>query len=144
MQKMDYEIRKMTAEDYDNVYAFWNTIGGLKLDESDALENFKRYLERNPRLSYIVTANDQIVGTIQCGHDGRRGYIYHLAVKEDYRNQGIAKKLFTLCVEELKREGILRCNLYMLNSNKNALSFWEHNGWHAVESNFRLLQKVIK
>ncbi len=144
MHKMDYEIRKMTVEDYDKVYAFWSSISGLKLDESDAIENFKIYLERNPRLCFFVIANDQIVGTILCGHDGRRGYIYHLAVKENYRNQGIAKKLYTLSVEELKRQGILRCNLYLLESNKNAISFWEHNGWHGPEIKSRLLSKVIK
>ena len=26
-----------------------------------------------------------------CGHDGRRGYIYHVAVDENYRRKGIGR-----------------------------------------------------
>ncbi len=141
---MEYEIREMIREDFDKVNTFWHNIEGLKIDESDNRENYIRYLERNSHLSYLVIAHKQIVGTIQCGHDGRRGYIYHLAVKENCRHQGIAKQLYTLCVKELKRQGIVRCNLYMLASNQKALSFWEHNGWHIPDTDFRLLSKIIE
>jgi ribosomal protein S18 acetylase RimI-like enzyme len=141
---LDYEIREMTIDDYNHVYAFWSSVEGLKMDESDTSENIETYLKRNPRLSYVAVMGQEIIGTIKAGQDGRRGYMYHLAVKDNLRKQGIAKALYSKCVEEFKRQGIWRCNLYVLDSNKSALSFWEHNGWTPMECNFRMLQKVLK
>ena len=141
---LEYEIREMMIDHYDDVHAFWSSVQGLKMDESDTRENMETYLKRNPRLSYVAVMSDEIIGTIKAGQDGRRGYINHLAVKPSLRKQGIAKALYSLCMEELKRQGIWRCNIYVLDSNKSALSFWEHNGWAPLQNNFQMLQKVLK
>ncbi len=141
---MKYIIREMKIEDYDKVYIFWKSIDGLEIDESDTLENIAAYLKRNPRLSYLAIQDDQIIGTIKCGQDGRRGYIYHMAVDIKYRKQGLAKELYSICIEELKRQGIFRCNIYILDSNTDALSFWHHNGWQELEKNFKMLQKKLE
>jgi N-acetylglutamate synthase len=143
-ENADYNIREMMIEDYDRVHNFWNSIDGLKMDESDTRENLTVYLERNPHLSYVAVSGHKIVGTIKCGQDGRRGYMYHLAVENRYRKQGIAKALYSTCIEEFKRQGIWRCNLYVLDSNKEAISFWKHNGWSPLGNNFQVLQKVLK
>lgn len=51
---------------------------------------------------------DRIIGVVLAGHDGRRGYIYHMSVAEDYRKQGIAGKLLENSLSALKAEGINR------------------------------------
>lgn len=86
---MDYLIREMTIQDYQDVCSLWERTEGLKLDESDEYENLERYLLRNPKLSYVVWDDDRIIGAVKCGQDGRRGYLYHLAVHHEYRNLGI-------------------------------------------------------
>lgn len=141
---MLYEVKEMTMDDYDAVYSFWKTFDGLSIDESDERENMERYLRRNPHLSYVVYANEEVAATIKCGQDGRRGYIYHLAVKQEHRGAGLAKKLIDLCVEEFKTRQIYKCNLYVMDFNTGALSFWKHNGWNELDMNFKMLQKDLR
>ena len=43
---------------------------------------------------------------ILSGQDGRRGYIYHMAIAEDFRRRGIATALLDRCLEALRVEGI--------------------------------------
>ena len=133
----------MTISDHDKVLTFWKTIDGLSIDASDELPIFERYLLRNPKLSYLAEIDNVIIGTIKCAHDGRRGYIHHMAVSPKYRSLGIAKCLFSYSLKELKNQGIFKCNLYVLDTNPNALSFWKHNGWNPLERNFDTLQRDL-
>ena len=86
-------IREMTSEDYDAVYALWQATEGLGLSDADSREAIARYLERNPGLSFIAVENEELLGTVLCGHDGRRGYLHHLAVARSHRGQGLGRRL---------------------------------------------------
>ena len=141
---MDYLIREMTIQDYQDVCSLWERTEGLKLDESDEYENLERYLLRNPKLSYVVWDDDRIIGAVKCGQDGRRGYLYHLAVDHEYRNLGISKMLYSKCIQELKKQGIMKCTLYILCDNVDGLNYWEHNGWKVFDSNFYMLQRDLR
>ncbi|MEJ2055425.1 MAG: GNAT family N-acetyltransferase [Calditrichaceae bacterium] len=114
------------------------------MDEEDSYENMITFLNRNKGLSYVAIADKKIVATIKGAHDGRRGYISHLAVLPKYRGFGIAKALYELTLRELKQQGIWKCNLYVINTNKNALKFWKHNGWIELEYNFKMLQNNMR
>ena len=82
----EYTIRVMTLEDYDEVYALWMGIHGFGIRSiDDSKEGVERFLKRNPTTSMVAVADGKIVGAILCGHDGRRGCLYHVCVHEDYR-----------------------------------------------------------
>jgi N-acetylglutamate synthase len=141
---MDYEIIEMNINYYDKIIEFWKSIEGLyNSAEDDSYDSLKIYLERNPKLNYIVLLNGKIIATIKCGNDGRRGYLHHLAVHKDHRNKGIAKKLISLCLEELKALGIKKCNLFVMDGNEAALEFWKHNNFKELVYNYRTLQIAI-
>lgn len=55
----------------------------------DSEDGIAVYLKRNPDTCFVAEDEDEIVGIILSGHDGRRGYIYHMAVKLSCRNQGV-------------------------------------------------------
>ena len=75
-------IRAMKEEDYDKVYSLWKTIKGFGIRSmDDSREGIKRFLKRNPTTSVVALADDEVVGAILCGHDGRRGCFYHVCVK---------------------------------------------------------------
>jgi N-acetylglutamate synthase len=116
---------------------------GLSLDESDSLENMATFLKRNPKLSHVAVHDGKIIGTIKCAQDGRRGYISHMAVAPGYRSYGIARSLYEKSLQELRTQGIWRCNVYVLDSNPGALAFWKHNGWSELEKEFKMLQKKL-
>ncbi|MWC27683.1 GNAT family N-acetyltransferase [Paenibacillus sp. MMS18-CY102] len=122
-------IREMTIHDYEPMIQLWSSIEGLALSNADSKENIQRYLERNQGLSYVWEQDKQIVGTILCGHDGRRGFIYHVAVNPDYRNQKIGHQLVQTSLNQLRREGIDKCHIFVIEDNAIGNGFWSASGW---------------
>jgi ribosomal protein S18 acetylase RimI-like enzyme len=122
-------IREMVIDDYDQVRALWEASEGIQVSDIDSSASIARFLERNAGLSFVAHENDQLVGAVLCGHDGRRGYIDHLAVHSAFRRRGIARSLVSRCLFHLMRNGIRRWNLFVLEDNHDARSFWTHLGW---------------
>lgn len=122
--------RLLTIEDYDGVYELWNSVPGMGLnDYDDSYEGIKKYIERNPDTSFVAEDGGRIIGVILCGHDGRRGFIYHTAVLPQYRNRGIGKKLVQLALDALKQKGISKVALLVFSKNEIANAFWEKMGF---------------
>lgn len=126
------EIIGMTIEHYDEVYSLWESSEGVGLSSADSKEAVESYLKRNPSMSFIFVENNVIRGAILCGHDGRRGYIHHLAVHKDCRKRGVAKKLVKRVLSSLNDLGIKKCHLFVFKNNP-AVSFWKNIGWEYRE-----------
>ena len=102
-----FKIDVMTINDYDEVKALWMTIKGFAIRSiDDSYEGIERFLKRNPTTSVVARLNGKVVGAILCGHDGRRGCLYHVCVQEEYRRRGIGKAMVTQCMRALKDENI--------------------------------------
>ena len=134
------DISAMQIWDYDEVSALWARSEGVGLDPDDTRECIGAYLERNPGLSFVARDGGKLVGAVLCGHDGRRGYLHHLAVDHDHRRKGIGKALAAKCIEGLRAASIPKCNIFVFDENDPALAFWEADGWKG-RSDLRLLQK---
>jgi putative acetyltransferase len=126
---MSTVIREMTIADYDIVYRLWENSEGIGLSDADSKEGIKRFLERNPGLSFVAFDGEQIVGAALCGHDGRRGYIHHLAVAQSHRRKGIGKSLVGRCMFALMQIGIAKCHLFVFDNNQESIKFWRKIGW---------------
>lgn len=123
-------IRKMAITDYEGIFELWKNTEGMGLRSlDDSVQGISAFLKRNPTTSLVALDNDEIIGTILCGHDGRRGYIYHTVVKENCRRRGIATKLIESAVSALQKEGITRVCLNVMETNVFGKSFWERRGW---------------
>ena len=132
----------MTISDYDAAYALWAETEGMGLGDDDTRDRIAFYLARNPGLCFVAVADHSIVGTVLCGHEGRRGILRHLAVKRAFRGHGIARKLVNEVLVALARQGIKRCNIFVMDENLDGFGFWEHMGWYRLEDNFRTLQTL--
>ena len=120
----------MTKEDYDSVYALWKRISGFKMRSiDDSREGVERFLLRNPGISVVCEEDDTIVGAILCGHDGRRGCLYHVCVDERYRRRGIGKAMVVHAMEALKKEKINKVSLIAFTRNDVGNAFWKTIGW---------------
>jgi N-acetylglutamate synthase len=127
---MPVEIFEMKLEDYEEIYSLWKTTEGIGLhDYCDSKEGIANYLKRNPGLSFVARDNYKIIGTVLCGHDGRRGYLHHLAVAPGHRRKGIGKTLAETVLEQLRSLGIRKCHLFVFSENDNAQEFWQKIGW---------------
>lgn len=124
------QIRAMTIDDYDQVYALWLSCVGMGLNNlDDSKEGIERFLNRNPETCFVEEDEQKIVGVIICGNDGRRGYIYHTAVAPDYRHKGIAAALVERVMDALKRLGIHKTALVVFSKNGGGNAFWETLGF---------------
>lgn len=127
-------IRTMNISDYEKVYALWMSCKNMGFNNlDDSREGIERFLNRNPNTSFVVEENDIIIGIVLAGHDGRRGYIYHMAVNEDYRKQGIGKQLVERSLSALREEGINKVALLVFNRNEIGNAFWDKQGFIARE-----------
>ena len=120
------EIRKMRIEDYGVVYALWSGCPGVGLNSiDDSPEGFERYLRRNPDTCFLAEEDGRVIGTILACDDGRRGHINHLAVAEDRRRRGVARKLAETALAALKSLGVSKVNLVAFGTNEGGNAFWE-------------------
>lgn len=119
-------IRNFKLADYEEVYQLWKNTPGMGLNNiDDSREGIEQYVKRNPTTCFVATNNQEIVGAILSGHDGRRGFIYHLAVSMSFRMQGIGKKLVDAAINALEKEGIHKVALVAFSENIIGNSFWE-------------------
>lgn len=125
-------IRTMTIEDFEQVHALWMTIKGFGIRSiDDSKEGVERFLKRNPTTSVVAEIDNKIVGSILCGHDGRRGCLYHVCVDEKYRRHGIGKAMVVYAMQALKREKINKVSLIAFTVNDIGNAFWNTIEWTA-------------
>jgi ribosomal protein S18 acetylase RimI-like enzyme len=125
-------IREFKPSDYKAAVELWSSTEGVELAEGDSEESILKYLARNPGLSKVAIREGNLIGAVLCGHDGRRGFIYHLAVKSDERGYGVGKRIVQKCLEDLKTEKIERVLILVDRKNNNGLRFWTSCDWDEI------------
>lgn len=124
-------IRPLGRDDIPAVLELWRSTEGLGVGPGDSVEGVARLVERNPGCSWVATDGAAITGAILCGHDGRRGHLYHLAIAPTHRRQGLASALVQKSLLALRAAGIERCLLSVLVENDAATRFWTSIGARA-------------
>lgn len=127
-------IRIMRIEDYEELITMWKSTPNMGLRSlDDSREGISLFLNRNPNTNFVAYEDGRLVGAILSGHDGRRGYIYHTVVLPEYRKRGIASALVNMAIEALKKEGITRVCLNVMETNEQGKEFWMNRGWEKKE-----------
>ena len=139
---MSCAIRSMSLADYEAVLRLWQQTEGVGLNESDTRQGIALYLARNPGLSRVAAEGATIAGAVLCGHDGRRGYLHHLAVAKTHRKRGLGRALVEACLNALAQQGIPKCNIFLYADNAEGGAFWQHQGW-LKRPDLQVLQKTI-
>jgi ribosomal protein S18 acetylase RimI-like enzyme len=129
-------VREMHINDYDAIYALWNASLTSVRDIDDSRENIDKFLRRNAGLSVVAEHDGRVVGSVLCGHDGRRGMLYHVAVDSTQRRMGIGQKMVDACLSALRKEGIQKCALVSFKTNATGNAFWERMGFQIRDDVF--------
>jgi ribosomal protein S18 acetylase RimI-like enzyme len=124
--------REFSLDDYDAVLQLWLQVEGLEVAEGDDRDGVAQFIARNPGLSRVAIDGAAVVGVAMCGHDGRRGHIYHLAVDPNYRGYGVGKRLVQECLEALRRAGVVRAIILVADNNFGGAEFWKRAGWEHI------------
>lgn len=129
-------IRAMTIEDYDEVFAMWQITTKRALSKADEKPQLQRYLKRNAGMSQVAVVDGKIVGTVLAGHDGRRGFIHHMAVMPNYRRHHIGNQLAQKAIEKITADGIDKTHIFCYQNNEAGQSFWKNFGFKKREDVF--------
>lgn len=132
----DISFLEMQIDDYSEIYELWCDTPGMGLSDADTYESIGKFLLRNKGLSLVCRNRDKVIATILCGHDGRRGYIYHVTVAQEYRGRGIGRMLVEKSLQKLKEDGIDKCHLFVFQDNEIGKAFWSATGWIGREDIF--------
>ena len=122
----------MEIQDYDELCVLWNKTPGITLSAADSRESIEAYLKRNPGQSFICRHQGKLIGSVLCGNDGRRAFLYHMAVEAEFCGQGIGSQLLIKAIEAQAARHIDKCALFVLKENDSAISFWQHAGFMPV------------
>lgn len=126
---MTISIHEMSVNHVDAALDLWQHIQGMGLSSADEPQALARFLQQNPGLSYIAEDDGRLVGTCLCGSDGRRGYLYHLAVTPEWRRQKLGSQLVDRVFAALRQQEIHKCHIMVYGTNETGLKFWQQDGW---------------
>lgn len=130
------QIRPMTINDYDEVFAMWQITTKRALSKADERDQIERYLLRNAGMSQVAVVDGKIVGTVLAGHDGRRGFIHHMAVLPDYRRRHIGHRLAEKAIVMISRDGIDKTHIFCYQNNETGQNFWKDFGFEKRDDVF--------
>lgn len=137
------EPTQMVAADCEDVISFWQDMPGVGLGQAESADKLAAYLQRNHGLSLVIRHDQKVVAAVMCGHDGRRGYLYHLAVRPEYRLRGIGQLLVDRCLANLGAVGIQKCNIVVFDDNEEGHGFWQRCGW-VERDDLRIMQRATR
>ena len=127
-------IRAMEKSDLEHVLPLRNidsnSVVSKNFYKKEVLIN---YLNRNPKVSSVAcTLEGKIIGFLLCGHDGIRGFIYHITVYNEYEIRQISKMMVNRSLSELKKVGINTGFIFTKSSNFDLEEFWDSIGWTVI------------
>jgi N-acetylglutamate synthase len=125
-------IRKFFIDDYDAALQLWERVEGIEIAEGDDKGSIAQFLARNPGLSRVATDGSVIVGVALCGHDGRRGHIYHLVIDPAYQGRKLGRRLLNECLEGLRWAGVKRAIIMVADDNMRGGKFWKRCGFEEI------------
>lgn len=127
-------IREMRETDLDLALNLWKISFNAGFSSHfDTKEQLTKYLIRNPGLSTVACLKTgELIGALLCGHDGRRGSIYHTAICTEFRNKGFGRMMEQRSLMELKKIGISTGFLFINIKNPGSEEFWKSIGWTII------------
>jgi ribosomal protein S18 acetylase RimI-like enzyme len=126
------DTREFSIDDYEAALQIWQRVEGLEIAEGDDREGVAQFLARNPGLSRVATDGSRTIGVALCGHDGRRGHIYHLAVDPACQGRGLGRRLLDECLEGLRQAGLKRAIIMVAEDNPRGREFWKRCDWEEI------------
>jgi len=135
-------ILSMQPADYTELAELWRSFPGTTMTGADIEGSFTSFLEKNSAHCFVAREPGGFVsGSVMAGNDGRRGYVYHLAVAEKQQDQGTGRLLMEAVEESLRSVGIEKAHLFIYADNP-AISFYERIGWHR-RTDIEVMSKVL-
>ena len=141
---MNIEINEFDAGQHQpQVIDLWKRVFDYRASHNDPELVIKKKIEFNDGLFFVATKDQAVIGTIMAGYDGRRGWIYAMAVAPEYQKQGVGSSLLSFVEEKLRQRGCLKVNLQIMNDNLGVKDFYRSQGY-SVEKRISMGKRLYQ
>ena len=120
--------RTATAADIDAILEFWRS-SAEDTDRNDDRPSLEQLLRRDPEALLLAVANDEIIGSVIAGWDGWRCHLYRVAVRPDWRRQGVVRELVASAEQRFRDAGGRRADAMVLEGNELGQVAWRALGY---------------
>ena len=121
-------IRTYQTGDGDALRDLWHDAGFRLIGDDD--DGLRRFAERNPDGFLVAEMHDgTVVGSTMAAWDGRRGWLYHVAVATSHRRTGLGSALVAGAEDHLRSLGCERVLVLVEAANESAIAFWSDLGY---------------
>jgi len=127
-------IRAMKESDLEKVLQLWRIVlNSVVLKNFVTKEILIDYLKRNPEVSSVAcTFEGKLIGALLCGHDGIRGFIYNIAIYNEYGIKCIGEMMIKHSLSELKKVAINTGFIFTQSSDSGLEELWNSIGWVVI------------
>ena len=122
---MEPSCRKYKSRDYKEIIELWKN-AGLIVSLSDNQEELEKLAFKIDNKFIVLELGNKIIGTVVCAHDGRRGYIHHLAVLPEYQKNGYGKKLMDEAIMHYRSLKTVKTHIFIEKSNSKVVEFYKN------------------
>ncbi len=125
------EVRLLENRDRPGAVSLWSS-SGLTRPWNDPDADFDRAVA-GPTSAILGLFDPELCSTVMVGHDGHRGWVYYLAVTESRRRSGLGHRMMQEAEVWLRDQGVVKLNLMVRHTNKDALGFYQRIGYGDAE-----------
>lgn len=131
----NYRIIPFIQKDHESpVVVLWREVFGYSASHNEPRLVIRKKMSQNDGLFFVAESSESdVLGTIMCGYDGHRGWIYSLAVSPVVQRTGLGKEMMKYAESVLKEKGCVKINLQVVKGNEKAVKFYEAIGYAAEE-----------
>jgi ribosomal protein S18 acetylase RimI-like enzyme len=121
-------FRAATAKDVQPVLDLWAGSRSEHAETPDSAEAVRTLLHTDPG-SLLVADDGEVVGALIAAFDGWRGNMYRLAVRQDRRREGIARRLVQYGEARLREKGAPKATALVGRGDEDAEALWRAAGY---------------
>lgn len=107
MQDSHLVIRPMKPEEYNSLIDVWRSAGlrWYREDGVDSEESIRQQILSGNCTVFLADLDGRPVGAVITSYDGRYGWLWRLAVSDQFKRRGLASRLIQYAEECLKKQG---------------------------------------
>lgn len=140
--KKPVTIRTMHMSDFFPLYELWKQVGLTLAPVKREQHEFSMMLALNPDTCLLAWCDGQIVGSILAVFNGRRAWMYHLAIRANWQGRGLGSRLLLLAEKKLKKKGVTKALLWVDTSNNSVGKFYKKRGYR-LDDGYMLFGKDL-
>ncbi len=124
-------IRDYREADYQDLVELWKSLNLGRPERGDNRQVIEQTLKHDGKLLVAIHKN-QLIGSVWITNNGRRLYLHHMGVAEEFQGMGIGKKLLEKSLQFAETMK-MQIKLEVHQTNENAAALYRKYGFEPLD-----------